>query len=116
VKREPGFYWVRLPDDIADEPTQPSPGAIVAARWDGEHFKYEGWWFGESRIQVLSDRITPPGAQTDNLYSLFKRIAAIAAGMPVGSKVELLSDHAKLVVRPRGATKPKKPSTAMRAR
>lgn len=99
MKRERGFYWVLI---------RGMDRAIVA-EWSGGEPAEAAWFCAGcdvpeiyDDVEVLSERIVPPSEQQpDNLYSLFKRVAAIAATMTVGSKVELMSDHAKLVVAPK---------------
>lgn len=61
VTREPGFYWVELPEPkMLGQPF----GTVVAraGEYAGEPaFWCDGWWFFESTVKVLNGRLEPPG-------------------------------------------------------
>jgi hypothetical protein len=58
MMRDPGFYWVRL------TPFDGSNQTVVAEfkeRGDGTVFWFDGSWYCDAIVEVLSERLSPPG-------------------------------------------------------
>lgn len=60
--REPGFYWVSL--DSAGENPEP-----VVAYWESSNstFGFDGRWYKDSFVKVLSEQLEPPVAGVSTL-------------------------------------------------
>lgn len=57
--REPGYYWVRIKGKRAR--SGPQMGRFIREPWVGvTPWRIDGDWFGESEVETLSQRLTPP--------------------------------------------------------